>query len=68
MTAYKSKVELIKELRDKNRKLQDEVDSLWVMLDELKDSEIKNWNEIISQMKLNIRTREMMTSKKKANC
>tara|TARA_R110000824_G_scaffold27426_14_gene93285 strand:- start:9382 stop:9588 length:207 start_codon:yes stop_codon:yes gene_type:complete len=68
MSVKKNKTDLIKELRNKNRELQDEVDSLWTMLGEIKESEIKNWTDIISQMKIKVGTRALMTSKKKADC
>jgi hypothetical protein len=68
MSVKKTKNELIKELRDKNRQLTDEVESLWTMLDEIKESEIKNWGEILSQIKVKVATRALMTAKKKADC
>ena len=68
MSRKKTKNELIKELRDQNRQLTDEVESLWSMLDEIKESEIKNWGEILSQIKVKVATRALMTAKKKADC
>ena len=68
MSRKKTKNELIEELQDKNRQLTDEVDSLWTMLDEIKESEIKNWGKILSQLKVKVGTRMLMTSKKKADC
>jgi|TARA_Y100001938_G_C7838015_1_gene304695 hypothetical protein len=68
MSRKKTKNELIKELRDQNRQLTDEVESLWTMLDEIKESEIKNWGEILSQIKVKVATRALMTAKKKADC
>ena len=68
MSRKKTKNELIKELRDQNRQLTDEVESLWSMLDEIKESEIKNWGEILSQIKGKVATRALMTAKKKADC
>ncbi len=68
MSVKKTKNELIRELRDQNRQLADEVESLWTMLDEIKESEIKNWGEILSQLKVKVGTRALMTAKKKADC
>ena len=68
MSRKKTKNELIKELRDQNRQLTDEVESLRTMLDEIKESEIKNWGEILSQIKVKVATRALMTAKKKADC
>ncbi len=68
MSVKKTKNELIRELRDQNRQLTDEVESLWTMLDEIKESEIKNWGEILSQIKVKVATRALMTAKKKADC
>ena len=68
MSRKKTKNELLEELRARNRHLTDEVESLWTMLDELKESEIKNWDKILSQIKVKVGTRMLMTAKKKADC
>jgi len=53
-------------LEEANKKLQDEVDSLWVMLDELDRSDIGNWNDILDQLKTDTLTKALMMSKNKA--
>ena len=49
--------ELVKEAKSKkqqldkeNAKLQDEVDSLWAMMDEMTKSDIQNWSSILEQL------------------
>ena len=53
-------------LEETNKKLQDEVDSLWAMLDELEQSDIKNWTHVLDQLKTDVITRALMTTKNKA--
>ena len=47
----KSDLELIKDLREENKLLKDENDSLWFLLDELKEADIKNWTHLLNQLK-----------------
>ena len=53
-------------LEEANKKLQDEVDSLWAMLDELDRSDIENWTHILDQLKTDTITKALMMSKNKA--
>jgi peptidoglycan hydrolase CwlO-like protein len=66
----KKQVEETKEERDKfeesNKSLQDEVDSLWTMMDEMTESDIKNWTHVLDQLKTNAIAKTLMTSKNKA--
>lgn|GEM_PF-4434307 len=57
----------IKELVEKNRQLQDEVDSLWMMLDEMTKSDIENWSSILDELNANVAERILMVTKKKAD-
>ena len=57
----------IKELVEKNRQLQDDVDSLWMMLDEMTKSDIENWSSILDELNANVAERILMVTKKKAD-
>jgi regulator of replication initiation timing len=64
-------VELIaenKQLSVKNEALQDEVDSLWAMMDEITKSDIQNFSHILDEIKADVITRALMVSKKKVDC
>ena len=63
--------ELIKENKNlivKNEELQDEVDSLWAMMDEITKSDIENFSHILDEIKADVITRALMVSKKKVDC
>lgn len=49
-----------------NKSLQDEVDSLWAMMDEMTKSDIENWSHILDQLKSDTITKALMVSKNKA--
>jgi len=57
-----------KELTAKNEALQDEVDSLWAMMDEITKSDIQNFSHILDEIKADVITRALMVSKKKVDC
>jgi regulator of replication initiation timing len=57
-----------KELTLKNEALQDEVDSLWAMMDEITKSDIENFSHILDEIKADVVTRALMVSKKKVDC
>jgi len=54
------------ELLLKNKKLQDEVDSLWAMMDEITKSDIENWSSILEDIEKDVLVRSLMVTKKKA--
>ena len=58
--------ELIKVLMAKNKALQDEVDSLWAMMDEITKSDIENWSSILEDIEKDVLVRSLMVTKKKA--
>ena len=66
----KKQVEKTKEDRDKfresNKSLQDEVDSLWTMMDEMAKSDIGNWKHLLDKLETDTITKTLMTSKHKA--
>ena len=49
-----------------NEKLQDEVDSLWAMLDEMTKSDIENWSSILEQLEKDTAVKALMITKNKA--
>lgn len=55
-----------KELLEQNSKLQDEVDSLWMMMDEMTKSDIENWSHLLDQLEKDTIVKALMVSKKKA--
>lgn len=57
-----------KDLVEKNLSLQDEVDSLWLMMDEMTKSDIENWSSIIESIEEDVALRALMVTKKKAKC
>jgi len=61
-------VEENKKLVIKNEDLQDEVDSLWAMMDEITKSDIENFSHILDEIKTDVITRALMISKKKVDC
>jgi len=61
-------VEENKQLILKNEGLQDEVDSLWSMMDEIIKSDIKNFSHILDEIKTDVITRALMASKKPVDC
>tara|TARA_R100001082_G_scaffold89853_1_gene56344 strand:+ start:171 stop:425 length:255 start_codon:yes stop_codon:yes gene_type:complete len=64
-------IELIEENKQlviKNEDLQDEVDSLWAMMDEITKSDIENFSHLLDEIKADVITRTLMVSKKKVDC
>ena len=57
----------IKALRQKNKKLQDEVNSLWAMMDEMTKADIKNWAHLLDDLEKDTIVKALMVSKKKAD-
>ena len=57
----------INELNKANDKLQDEVDSLWAMMDEMTKSDIENWTHLLDQLEADTAERALMVTKKKAD-
>ena len=64
----KTKDQLISELQRENQQLKDEVDSLWMMLDEMTKTDIANWSSILEELQLDVASRALMVTKKKVDC
>ena len=58
---------LIKNLRKQNAKLKDEVESLWGMMDELNEADIKNWAHLMNEIREKEAVQQLVTAKK-ADC
>jgi peptidoglycan hydrolase CwlO-like protein len=58
----------IEALEEKNKNLQDEVDSLWAMMDEITKSDIQNFSHLLDELKADVITRTLMITKKVAEC
>ena len=43
--------------------LQDEIDSLWAMMDEITKSDIENWSHILDEIKADVIARSLMITK-----
>lgn len=56
------KDEIVKELLAKNKELQDENESLWGMLEEIKESDSENWMQLVEKLKKDAMIRALMTS------
>ena len=54
-------------LKKKNADLQDEVDSLWAMMDEMTKSDIENWKHLWDDIRTDVAARALMVSKKKVD-
>lgn len=67
--SLKEKLKLAKEeielLKDKNKQLQDEVDSLWAMMDEMTKSDMENWTHLLDELETDILLKSLMVTKKK---
>ena len=60
--------EKIKILEKENDKLKDELDSLWLMMDELHKADVRNWTHLMKQLKKDVLTKSLMVTKNKAEC
>ena len=67
MSKIKELEEKIIVLKDKNKRLQDEVDSLWAMMDEMTQSDIENWKHLWDDIQTDVAVRALMVSKKKVD-
>ena len=62
----KNKDREIARLKQENKQLKDEVDSLWAMMDEMTKSDIKNWTNILDQLEKDTVVKALMVTKNKA--
>ncbi len=67
MSKIKKLEEKIIVLKDKNKRLKDEVDSLWAMMDEMTRSDIENWKHLWDDIQTDVAVRALMVSKKKVD-
>jgi|TARA_R110000824_G_scaffold38491_4_gene117523 flagellar motor switch protein FliG len=64
----KTEKQVIDDLKKENQQLKDEVDSLWMMLDEMTKTDIENWSSILDELQLDVASRALMVTKKKVDC
>jgi flagellar motor switch protein FliG len=64
----KTKDQLINKLQRENQQLKDEIDSLWMMLDEMTKTDIESWSSILEELQLDVASRALMVTKKKVDC
>ena len=62
------KDKLIEKLREENQQLRDEVESLWFMLDEMTKTDVEKWSSIFEKLDMDVASRALMVTKKKADC
>jgi peptidoglycan hydrolase CwlO-like protein len=58
----------VKKLKEQNLRLKDEVKSLWGMLDELQEADIKNWSHLMKELEKKHAVEQLMSTTKKADC
>ena len=66
--AMRAAKEALEAAKEENKKLQDEVDSLWAMMDEITKSDIENFSHLLDELEADVITRTLMVTKKKADC
>ena len=59
---------VIEEMKKENAKLQDEVDSLWAMMDEITKSDIEKHAHLLKDLESDALIRSLMITKKKVDC
>jgi conjugal transfer/entry exclusion protein len=58
----------LEKVRKENTKLQDEVDSLWAMMDEIAQSDIENWTHLVKDLQKDVDEKSLMITTKVADC
>jgi len=58
----------LKKITKENIKLKDEVGSLWDLLDELEESDVKNWTHLLDKIEKDAILKNLMTTTKKVDC
>ena len=70
LTSLKEEIDLLvqenKYLIIKNENLQDEINSLWAMMDEITASDIKNYSHLLKELKADVLAKSLMSTKKVA--
>jgi len=57
-----------RKIADKNLQLQDEVDTLWTMMETMTKSDKEAWLKIVDELDVNTAIKGLMVVKKKADC
>ena len=61
----KTEKQVINDLKKENQRLKDEVDSLWMMLDEMTKTDVKSWSKIIDKLDKDTIAKALMVTKEK---
>jgi len=67
-TALKAAKEALNMAKQENKKLQDEVNSLWAMMDEITKSDIEKHADVLKDLDSDAYIRSLMITKKKVDC
>ena len=67
MKDYEELKAKVKKLEEENKKLTDEVESLWAMMDEMTKSDIENWKHLVKDLEKDVLARALMVTRKKAD-
>lgn len=67
-TALKAAKDALAMAKQENKKLQEEVDSLWAMMDEITKSDIENHAHLLKDLESDAYIRSLMITKKKVDC
>ena len=66
--ALKRAKDALKVAKQENKKLQEEVDSLWVMIDEMTKSDVQKHADLLKDLESDALIRSLMITKKKVDC
>ena len=66
--AMKNAKKVIEDIKKENKKLQEEVDSLWAMMDEMTKSDIESHAHLLKELESDALIRSLMITKKKVDC
>ncbi len=66
--AMKNAKKVIEDIKKENKKLQEEVDSLWAMMDEMTKSDIENHAHLLKELESDALIKSLMITKKKVDC
>jgi uncharacterized protein (DUF3084 family) len=58
----------LKKVKENNVKLEDELESLWSLMDEMKEADIKNYGNLVKTLQKDLIEKSLMTTNKKADC
>ncbi len=66
--AMRAAKEALEAAKEENKRFQDEVDSLWAMMDEITKSDIEKHSHLLKDLESDALIRSLMITKKKVDC